>query len=200
MALTTYGGLKTAVALTLNRTDLTSVIPDFVALAEEDIANDVRVRAMEEITTGTLTGETLAHPSRFLSVRRFTVGGYVYEYVTPEKYQDIQEAESDWKVYTSIGSNFHINDAASGDAYSIIYTTHFAAFSADGDTNWLLTNAPGVYLYGACKHASIYLKDDADLAKYAALYTAAVKRIVEREREAAFGGRLQVRSTTYYGV
>jgi hypothetical protein len=34
MAITTYSELKTAVADWLNRADLTSVIPDFIALAK----------------------------------------------------------------------------------------------------------------------------------------------------------------------
>ncbi len=42
MALTYYTGLKTSIADFLNRDDLTSVIPDFVALAEAQINRDVR--------------------------------------------------------------------------------------------------------------------------------------------------------------
>ena len=37
MALDTYGGLKTAVGVWLNRADLTSYIPDFIKLAEQRI-------------------------------------------------------------------------------------------------------------------------------------------------------------------
>ena len=42
MALNTYTALKTSIADFLNRDDLTSVIPDFIALAEAQINRDVR--------------------------------------------------------------------------------------------------------------------------------------------------------------
>ena len=195
MALSTYAELKTAIASTLNRTDLTSAIPDFVALAEEDIRNDVRVRAMEALATGTLTGETLAHPTRFIDARRLLINGKQYEYNTPERYQDASESGAALRMFTSIGESFYILRGASGDTYSLIYSAGFAPFSADSDTNWVLTYGPSVYLYGACKHASIYLKDDADLAKYAALYQASVKRLNDRENTAkATGSPLSVYS------
>ena len=44
MALSTYTELKASVADWLNRTDLTSVIPDFIALAEAQIERTLRTR------------------------------------------------------------------------------------------------------------------------------------------------------------
>ena len=51
MALTTYTGLKASIADFLNRDDLTSVIPDFVALAEAQINRDIRHWKMEAISS-----------------------------------------------------------------------------------------------------------------------------------------------------
>ena len=42
MAITTYDELKTSVADFLNRDDLTSVIPDFITMAEADLNRNVR--------------------------------------------------------------------------------------------------------------------------------------------------------------
>ena len=52
MALTNYTGLKASIADFLNRDDLTSVIPDFVALAEAQINRDVRHWRMEARSSG----------------------------------------------------------------------------------------------------------------------------------------------------
>lgn len=196
MALATYGDLKTAIANQLARSDLTTAIVDFVALAEADIRRDVRIQDMETLATGTLTGETLAFPARFVSARRLAVAGDVYTFETPEVYQVESDAgNTSLKIYTIIGTNFYILGWTSGAAYSLIYMASFAAFSSNGDTNSLLTNHPDVYLYGACKHGAIYLKDDTDAAKYAGAYQAAVSRLNARDAQRRMSGsQLTVRA------
>lgn len=189
MALSTYAELKAAIATQLNRIDLTTPIVDFVTLAEADIRRDVRIQEMEALATGTLTGETLAFPTRFVLARRLAIDGDVYAYETPEVYQVESDAgNTDSNMYTIIGTNFYILGGASGDAYSLLYLASLAAFSGASDTNTLLTNAPDVYLYGACKHGAIYLKDDADAAKYAGAYQAAVTRLNGRDAQKKYSG------------
>ena len=51
MSITTYSELKTAVANWLNRDDLTSVIPDFIALTEADMDRKIRHWRMEKRAT-----------------------------------------------------------------------------------------------------------------------------------------------------
>jgi hypothetical protein len=46
MALTTYTELKSSLADWLNRSDLTSVIPDFISLAEAQMERQLRTRQM----------------------------------------------------------------------------------------------------------------------------------------------------------
>lgn len=189
MSISTYGELKSAVAGWLNRTDLTSVIPDFVTLAETDIRQDVRVQVMEQIATGTLTGETLAHPSRFLEARRLVVGTEVHEYVTPLRYTEL--ANSGAKVFTSIGQTFYIL-GGSGD-YSLVYYQAFSPFTLDADTNWLLSNTPEVYLAAACRHGASYLKDANDEQRFAQRYSAAVSRLNSQQVQSTWGTQLRVR-------
>lgn len=52
MTLTNYTGLKASIADFLNRDDLTTVIPDFVGLAESQINRDVRHWKMEARSSG----------------------------------------------------------------------------------------------------------------------------------------------------
>lgn len=197
MALNTYATLQTAMAAWLDRTDLTAYLPDFVALGEVDIRNDVRVQALEQYTIGSLTGETLDHPTRYLEARLLTVGGVVYRYVTPEVYAAATEAGSSQAIFTAIGQAFYILGAESGDAYTLIYYAAFAPMTADSDTNWLLTNYPNVYLFAACKQAGVFLEDDAKINKFSALYQDAVGRLVSRERQSAVSGSaLVMRSAT----
>lgn len=191
MAISTYADLKAAVASWLDRTDLTATIPDFVTFAETDIRADLRCRAMEQYTIGTLSGATLDHPDGYLEGRALTVGGKGYEYVTPERFAAASDANSSLRCFTSIGQTLYILNAEDGDDYSLIYFKAFDAFSADDDTNWLLTNYPNVYLFAACKHAGTYLDDDAKVNKYTTLYQDALGRIAAREKQSASsGGRM----------
>lgn len=192
MSISTYAELKTAVASWLNRTDLTSVIPDFIAMAESDVRLDVRLQSMETLATGTLAGETLAHPTRFLEARRLIVNDYNYAYVTPERYQNWDDTAA--HVYTSIGTNFYIMDATSGLDYSLLYYAGFAPFAVDADTNWLLTNHPEVYLTAACRYGADYLRDAERFQTFSARYAGAVARLTNQQAKSQRPGPLQVRA------
>lgn len=192
MAISTYAELKQAVADWLKRTDLTTYIPDFIALAESDHRHDVKVREMESLAAGTLTGETLAHPTRMIEARRLVVADYQRYYVPAEVYQQYDKDGRTDKVYTNIGASFYILNGASGDSYSLIYTAGFTPLSASGDKNWLLTNAPEVYLFGALRHAAAYTVDEQNAARFKTLYGEAVARVNGRENAARSAGPLSI--------
>jgi hypothetical protein len=193
MSISTYAQLKTAVGTWCHRTDLATQIVDFITLAESQIRRDVRCRAMQVFDTGTLTSNILAQPARYLEADSLTVGGTDQEYVTPGQYAQLVDWNSTESKYTNIGTDIYLLNAASGDSYSLLYWQGFAAFSADADTNWLLTNAPEIYLSGALQQAGIFLSDDALMAKHAAIYQASVKLFQSSERRSQFSGsRLQV--------
>jgi hypothetical protein len=196
VALTTYAGLKTSIASWLHRSDLTAVIPDFVDLAESDIAQDLHVRAMETVATGTLTGETLAFPTGFQEARSLSVDDNLHEYASPDLYYSSKQASSQAYIYTIQGQNFYILNGASGDSYQLTYSAMFAALTDATDTNWLLTNHPDVYLYGSLRRGCEYTMDDAGAQKWLLLYHAAVQKVRLADKKAAYSGRLTVRPDT----
>ena len=66
MALSTYDELKASVADFLNRSDLTSVIPDFIKMAETDMNRKVRHWRMENRASATISAQYNALPTDFL--------------------------------------------------------------------------------------------------------------------------------------
>lgn len=185
MAIGTYAELKTAVANWLHRADLSSRVPEFVALAESNIRQDVRCRAMEQSATGTLSGATLALPTRFAEARRVIIGARTQRYVTPEEWYALRNSVNG--RYTIIGDDFHFQ---SSDAdYQIDYYQWFAPLSGDSDTNWLLTNHPDVYLFSSLAEAALFTRDDPSM--WIQRYGAAVAKL--KAAEANFGGPLVVR-------
>jgi hypothetical protein len=185
MALGTYGQLKTSVASWLHRTDLTSEIADFVALAEAQIRRDVRCRAMEASATGTLSAVTLALPTRFAQARRVLLGDVTQRYVTPEEFQPLRNSSN--ARYTILGTNF-VFQASTSD-YQIDYYQWFEAFADDADTNWLLTNYPDIYLSASMVEAVSFINGDPSL--WAARYQAGLNKL--KVAEADMTGPLVVR-------
>jgi len=54
--------------------------------------------------------------------------------------------------------------------------------------NWLLLEAPDVYLYGALLHSAPYLAEDQRVAVWAQLYSAAVMQLNEASESARYSG------------
>ena len=189
MSLDTFGGLKSAVATWLNRADLTGYIPDFVRLAEQRInyggdgmfpSTPLRIPAMQVAATGTITSAAIAFPTRFLEPIRVgaTSGGSTWSllYVAPERYSEASSSSAVPTVYTYLENSIKV--AGTGAAnYTLDYYQAFASLSSDANTNWLLSNAPGVYLYATLLEAAPFLGDDPKLAQWAAMLNSSISAV-----------------------
>ncbi len=181
MAITTYAELKTAIqswASPGGGASITSLLGDFVTLAESNIRRDVRVRSMVQTATGTLSSATLALPTRFLEALVVTLADVECQYLNPQQFDELSETTHYY--YTIRGTNFEFGQTT-GD-YSITYYQAFAAFSGASDTNALLTEAPEVYLFAGLAEAAVYMRQDP--AIWLQRYQAAVAKLQRSERQA----------------
>jgi len=69
----------------------------------------------------------------------------------------------------------------------LLYYQKVPSLSSNSD-NWLLLEAPDVYLYGALLHSAPYLAEDQRVAVWAQMYSAAVARLNEYSDNARFSG------------
>lgn len=201
MALTNHGELKTAVANWLEDSNQSSRIPEFIALAEDRIAQDLRVRDMETEVDLTISSEDTSLPSGFLEARRLYLNTNPKKdltFVTPHHMADIwassQTGEPD--VFTIEGGNLRVGPIPdSSYTGKLLYYKRYDALSGDSDTNWIFSNARGLYLYASCLEGSIFLENDTDIAKYSQLYGDILKRVNDAERRGRYtGGPLVMRS------
>lgn len=204
MALDTFGGLKGSVATWLNRADLTSYIPDFVKLAEQRInygsdgqyaSVPLRIPAMQTTATGTITNSAISFPTRFLEPIRVvaTSGGtsWTLRYTSPERFAEDSNGSSTPVFYTLLNNT--IQTAGTGAAsYTLDYYQAFTGLSADADTNWLLTNAPGIYLYATLMEAAPFLGDTGQLAVWSNMLNSSIAA-VNRATKYQGGGSLAAR-------
>ena len=70
MAVTTYSELQTAVTNRLGRSDLSSLITEFIALGEAELNKRLRLLQMQEVATVTLSASTdvASLPTGFLEL------------------------------------------------------------------------------------------------------------------------------------
>ena len=79
----------------------------------------------------------------------------------------------------------------------LYYNARIEPLSDSNTSNWLLQYYPDAYLYGSLIHSAPYLKDDARLQIWAALYQSAIDAINMSGEKAKFGGsgrRMKIRA------
>lgn len=189
MAISTYSELQTAVASWLRRSNdavLVAQVPDFITLAESRLNRLLRLRVMETETalTATQGSRYVALPSGFIDPVALWYTG-----VDPRRTL-VQKMPADIPVSTTSGTpeywaidgaNIALERPASS-AFGLLLR-HLTSFAlSDGaPTNWLLTNHPDLYLYGALIEAAPYLRNDARLATWDVLFTRALNEVNEKD-------------------
>ena len=201
MALTTFAGLKSSIADWLNRSDLTTQIPDFIALAEADFNAKLRIRQMEQIDTITIDAESVSVPTGFISVRSLYIllssNKYVLEYITPHNMFEVKAGSTAGRprVYT-IESDNETESLRFGPSPDTSYTGYlsyyksFGALSDSNTTNYILNKHPGIYLYGSLYHAANFLGgiDPNQVQQWLQMYISAMERCENNDKQDSYGG------------
>lgn len=180
MAIGNYTQLLAAIANYLARDDLTSAIPDFVTLAEAKFNRTLFHPRME--TRATLTVNTLAAspefldlPSDFQTIRGVRLSGVTgkprLNFLTQTQMEDyrysIDNIVAQPTYFSILGSQLELAPTP-GEDYDVevIYRATIPAL-ASNSTNWLLTAAPDVYLYGTLLEAMPYIENDSRVGLWA---------------------------------
>jgi hypothetical protein len=198
MTLSTFDGLVSSIGGWLMRDDLTAVIPDFIALAEADMSQRLRLRAMLTRATTTISGdgyETL--PSDFLGMWRLTLDGGEIRFAPAARMAGYAE---EWRgsapmFFSVVGEQlqFAPTGPTPGGVLEMTYYARPEALSDDNQTNAILLASPAVYLYGALMQSAPYLADDQRVATWGALYQQACDLLQAADDAAEFAGPLVIR-------
>lgn len=197
MALTDYSSLKTSVASYLARSDLTNQIPDFIRLAEERLARDLRTRKMLVVARANTTASdsTVGLPTDFLEMRDMhlrTTPVQSLTYRSPNAfYAGSRTTDSGKPIdYTILASEIQFAPVPD-TAYSVqmLYYAKPQYLSDTNITNAFLANYPDALLYAALGEAEPYLMNDARLQTWAALYDRAITAINTSDQSSEYGGQ-----------
>lgn len=206
MALSTYTELKTSIADWLNRSDLSSTIPDFISLAEAQIERTLRTRQMIVRANASFTSEYSAVPADFLEVKTLKLTST--NPLTPLEFlssDDMDQARSHYtasgkpRFFSVVGNQLRISPTPDGTyTAELTYFAKLTKLSNSVANNWLLTSSPDIYLYGALLQAAPYLQDDARIQTWATLYERALNDLRTADsRASTSGGVLLTRAKTF---
>ena len=205
MAITTYAELKTSITDFLNRDDLDTIAPTFISLAEADIQRKIRHWRQEKRSTAEIDTQYSAIPADFLEIIRFHITSgdtKPLELISQAELLDRKRialnTSGSPSYYALTGGEIEVYPVPDGTYTSeLYYYARVPALSDSETTNWLLEYFPDVYLYGALMHSAPYLKDDARIQVWAALYQQAIDAINASSEKAKFGGsgrRMKIRA------
>ena len=206
MAINTFTTLKTAVADFLNRDDLTSATENFIALAEAQINRDIRHWKMETRSSGQQSAgdEYSQVPANWMETIRFHVTdngtsplNILSRAAMSDKRASKEDATGTPTHYTHADGQFQLYPTPSATTNTeLLYYAKTTALSSSNSDNWLLLEAPDVYLYGTLLHSAPYLGEDERIAVWAQMYSAAVQQLnnaSDKSRYSGSGLKLKIR-------
>lgn len=191
MAFATYSDLQSTIASWLNRTDLTSAIPDFITLAEARFNRELRTLQMVKRATANTEDEFVAVPADWLEAKDLSIADLPLSYITPEKLGEWKYVNVTGKTryYTIVGGSFELFPAPTSDVtVEMAYYAKIPALSVSNTSNWLLAKAPDLYLYGSLQQAAPYIMDDERLPLWAANSTAIIQFLNNESDNATHSG------------
>jgi len=207
MAISNYTELKTAVANWLDRDDLTDRIPEFIALAEARFNRVLRLRSMEvKYTADTVAGQrNLALPASYIQMRNFQVNSSpltTLSYVTPEIYDRVWGGSTSGtpKFYTILANEVSFGPIpGSVMEVEMLFYKKFDNLSVSTTTNWLITNAPDIYLYGSMLEAEPFIMNDERVPLWAQALQQGISDLQEQDnKDRHSGSALRVMNTSGY--
>jgi hypothetical protein len=187
MSFSNYDDLVTNVADWLHRDDLTDRIPDFIKLGESRINRGMasRLAETEVALTATIGSRFIELPGGFKQSFGLWLTLYTQRreiiYRVPEQLR-ITTASGLPYYYTIDGSNIAFDCPASqAYTYALRYKALYDLINTE--TNYLLDNYPGLYLYATLLEAAIYIRDDERMSTWGDLFKTELEEAKKSEAQ-----------------
>lgn len=214
MAIQTNADLQSQIAAYLNRSNLTQQIPTFIQLCEARIyygckekgleSAPLRIAPMEQAAHATFSEQKVALPADFLAKRVLLLydgiqtgcdsppgGVRELDYLTPVVFWRRYAHQTTGKPRNfTIGNGNIILGPIPDGSYTgeVLYYQTFPALTLPGDSNWILDNAPGAYLWGSLIEAYRYIRNMDQAAAAANTFSGIINALNDSDQADAFSG------------
>lgn len=181
-----WGEIKAAVAAYAHRSDLIAMMPTFLPLAEQRIymgeqnLPKVRVAAMRQFAT--LADGT--RPAGFLEAIKVAEND---KPDSPLTFHTLETMPRAFRSFTWDGETLVLSQEQ-GFPVDLTYYARLATPVNDSDENWLMANAPAVYLCSLLVEAHRYAEDEKGASREASNYASAVIALNSQDKSAQISG------------
>lgn len=198
-----YGTLKTTLTSYLHRSDLESLIPTFVILAQARMSHDLRDTLFLSVATTTLSvtanDKDVTLPPDFMGIKSLRVpyAGGVRELQQQSLAQNGQvfgqkAGSPDTPYYYALASLSSIELApipVADETLTMVYRQQIANFSelVPTATDTILTRFPNLYIYAALLEAMPYTVNDKRIGTWGSMYESQLDRAKAASQDAEWG-------------
>lgn len=158
MAISNYTELVTELEGYLNRADFTPRIPTFVKLTEARLNRLLDDPEMEVRATANATGQYTTLPADFKRMVGVSTGNYhKLQQLSGSAITSLDQTVSGTpRFYAIVDGAISFAPINSSTPIAMLYVQKIPDLTAAAPTNWLLTRAPDLYLYGALMQAHMF--------------------------------------------
>ena len=203
--ITNYTTLKQAIADWVNSPEIEQTSDQLIQFVEADLNTRLRCREMIVRATTNNSDEFVKLPADWLEGINLQIQGGQ----SPLRFITLDEADiinasnayTQTRFYSLMNGAIELVPPPGGYiTIEMVYYAKIPALSDSVATNWLITKAPDVYLYGAMAHAAPFLKDDPRIATFSQMYLARVQAMQDESQKSLHSGSpLIARTTRVYG-
>jgi hypothetical protein len=196
--ITTFSTLKTAVADFLGRSDMSAVggpIDVMIALAEDKIYRELRLRFMEDSTAVAISSGVVPIPGDYMELRNATVTNSGEQTSLDAKSADwhyanypLRSTDGVPKFIGQEGDNFIFSPYPdNGYTVTVRYYAKPTRLSTSNETNWLTSNATDLLFYEALLQSIAYLGSDERAPMWKAERDRSLLELQQQQKRARYG-------------
>jgi len=194
--ITNYTELNTEIANVLDYSSLTADIPLFIQLAETEIKADLDLIESQAIATASTstTSQYLALPTYYANPIRAHINysdeQYSITFTTAEGLNKRWTSSNRMPKYVAVVDGQLEFDCVPDQAYEVEFLYNkLTTLDATSLTNEIFPTFLNCYLYGALKHAAIFIKDDHTI--YQGQYEYFVNKIKNKNKKKKYPAPLR---------
>ena len=194
MSITTLTELQTAINDRFASNELTAALQnECIALTESMMRRDLDTTDMETVKVDfQIYGEFCDCPPNFNAVRSFMLNSSPRKPITfmPDDQQsNLFGCTGTPRYFCVVGKQFRFAPVpSSATTATIVYYQSIPSLATATPTNWMLTEHPDAYLYGALYQAAIRARDVDAATGYKAVYDQAIDSIQRDSKNRRWGG------------